>query len=302
MKELKEIRLSIRKQANAFQVQLAALQADLQATKGLIQAGRNGGSGEIASPIPRSMRLDVPKFSGTDRDRWVFSINEYFTLLSTSMDQRLGVVGFNLEGVAAEWFWWMTRNKLITTWDGFLESDNPELVKLALSTTPPKPTSNSDEDANADQDNPEDQGDTLERGDISTPNSLVGNESVVEWMKLDVSITKPFKVYIGSGETLLCENICSKVGRNMQGLAVGVDLYVLPRKGPDVVLGIQWLQKLGKVTHDYVERTMEFILGGVMHTLWDPRIKIFLDNTLRTRWFRRSMECYAHGPFRVVSI
>ncbi|GKC04660.1 hypothetical protein Tco_0996270, partial [Tanacetum coccineum] len=97
MTELKEIRLSIRKQANAFQVQLAAWQADLQGTKGLIQAGRNGGSGETASPIPRSMRLDVPKFSGTDRDRWVFSINEYFTLLSTSMDQRLGVVGFNLE-------------------------------------------------------------------------------------------------------------------------------------------------------------------------------------------------------------
>ncbi|GKB12689.1 hypothetical protein Tco_0846612 [Tanacetum coccineum] len=105
MTELKEIRLSIRKQANAFQVQLAAWQADLQGTKGLIQAGHNGGSGETASPIPRSMRLDVPKFSGTDRDRWVFSINEYFTLLSTSMDQRLGVVGFNLEGVAAEWFW-----------------------------------------------------------------------------------------------------------------------------------------------------------------------------------------------------
>ncbi|GJV38285.1 hypothetical protein Tco_1410762 [Tanacetum coccineum] len=49
----------------------------------------------------------------------------------------------------------------------------------------------------------------------------------------------------------------------MQGLAVEVDLYVLPMKGPDVVLGIQWLQNKGKVTHNYVEQTMEFILEGV---------------------------------------
>nr|GFA23897.1 retrotransposon-related protein [Tanacetum cinerariifolium] len=67
----------------------------------------------------------------------------------------------------------------------------------------------------------------------------------------------------------------------MQGLALEVDLYVLPKKRPDAVLGIQWLQKLGKVTHDYVEQTMEFILEGATHTLWDPRIKIFLDDTLR---------------------
>ncbi|GKC27415.1 reverse transcriptase [Tanacetum coccineum] len=156
---------------------------------------------------------------------------------------------------------------------------------------------------NPELDNPEDQGDALESGDISILSSLVGNESpqslqlwgtigsgnihvlidnrsthnfvqpgVVERMKLAVSITKPFKVYIGSGETLLCENICS--GINMQGLAVEVDLYVLPRKGLDVVLGIQWLQKLGKVTYDYVEQTMKFILEGATHTLWDPEVKI----------------------------
>ncbi|GJQ96506.1 hypothetical protein Tco_0007645 [Tanacetum coccineum] len=192
------------------------------------------------------MRLGVPKFLRTDPDRWIFSITEYFTLLSTPVVQQLRMVGFNLEGDVAEWFLWMSHNNLITDWDGFLESvrnrfgpckyedprglkpslqrallvskptnlgdafslaritearlgdqgvssvsnttivniggghnqkDNPELVKLALSATPPKPTSNSNEDANADQDNPEDQGDTLEIGDISILSSLVGNGS-----------------------------------------------------------------------------------------------------------------------------
>ncbi|GJX00929.1 retrovirus-related pol polyprotein from transposon TNT 1-94 [Tanacetum coccineum] len=42
------------------------------------------------------------------------------------------------------------------------------------------------------------------------------------------------------------------------GLIMEVDLYVLPRKGPDIVLGIQWLQNLGKVTHDYLNQTMVF--------------------------------------------
>nr|GEY97125.1 retrotransposon-related protein [Tanacetum cinerariifolium] len=37
-----------------------------------------------------------------------------------------------------------------------------------------------------------------------------------------------------------------------------VDLFVLPMKGPYIVFGIQWLQKLGKVTHDYSTQIMEF--------------------------------------------
>ena len=38
-------------------------------------------------------------------------------------------------------------------------------------------------------------------------------------------------------------------------------------KGPDIVLGIQWLQTLGKVTHDYSQQTMEFTLSCHEYTL-----------------------------------
>ncbi|GJS31645.1 retrotransposon-related protein [Tanacetum coccineum] len=85
---------------------------------------------------------------------------------------------------------------------------------------------------------------------------------VVEKIRLPVQSSKPFKVYIGSGETLLCESIYSRVTLSMQGLIMEVDLYVLPRKGPDIVLGIQWLQNPGKVTHDYSNETMEFSWSG----------------------------------------
>ncbi|GKE69849.1 ty3-gypsy retrotransposon protein, partial [Tanacetum coccineum] len=68
------------------------------------------------------MRLDVPKFSGNDPDSWIFSITDYFSLLVTLADQRLRIMGFNLEGDAAEWFRWMTHNTLITTWEDFVKS------------------------------------------------------------------------------------------------------------------------------------------------------------------------------------
>ncbi|GKB93705.1 ty3-gypsy retrotransposon protein, partial [Tanacetum coccineum] len=111
----------VRQQAEAFQLQLDTLRAELQATRGLFQ-NRQGGGGDQGLLLPRSMRLDVPKFSGDDLYRWILSITEYFSLLNTPADQHLRIVGFNLKGVAAEWFQWMSRNGLITTWDKFVES------------------------------------------------------------------------------------------------------------------------------------------------------------------------------------
>ncbi|GKC25677.1 hypothetical protein Tco_1027827, partial [Tanacetum coccineum] len=95
--------------------------AELQASLGQLQ-GRPGGNGDQGATFPRSMRLDVPKFSGVDPERWIFAINEYFSLLNTSIYQRLRIVRFNMEGAVAEWFQWMTRNGLITTWARFEES------------------------------------------------------------------------------------------------------------------------------------------------------------------------------------
>ncbi|GKD69577.1 hypothetical protein Tco_1323667, partial [Tanacetum coccineum] len=97
------------------------LRYELQAACGLLQT-RHGGGGDQGALLPRSIRLDVPKFSGINPKSWIFAINEYFLLLNTPAEQRLRIVGFNLEGAAAEWFRWMSRNGLITTWDRFEES------------------------------------------------------------------------------------------------------------------------------------------------------------------------------------
>ncbi|GJZ99372.1 ty3-gypsy retrotransposon protein [Tanacetum coccineum] len=438
-------------QETTFQAQIEALQDEIQVATRVIQT-RHGGGGDQGLLLPRSMRLDVPKFSGVDPESWLFSINEYFTLLNTPADQRLRIVGFNLEGDAAKCFRWMTQNGLITDWLRFEESvknqfgpsnyEDPQgalskllqtetvaeyqgefeklmnrvtdiseallmsfyisglklslqrellvskpttlgdafalarvtevrledqgtvsvatkvtsgglhyqratpVVKTPLLPTPPEanvsPTAkplaikwispaerqerlskglcfncdnrwtcgnkcpgmflllmtDSVEDTGEDLTAEEDE--AVESGDISILNSLVGHGSprslqlwgkigttavhilidngsthnfvrpnVVERMHLPLQATKVFKVYIGSGESLLCESVCSQVTLHMQSLDMEVDLYVLPMQGPDVVLGIQWLQKLGKVTHDYAQQVMEFTLSGAKYTLKD---------------------------------
>lgn len=47
----------------------------------------------------------------------------------------------------------------------------------------------------------------------------------------------------------------------IQGVTVTADLYALPLGGLDVVLGIQWLEGLGRVITDYGQGIMEFSLG-----------------------------------------
>ncbi|GJW60088.1 retrotransposon-related protein [Tanacetum coccineum] len=66
--------------------------------------------------------MDVLKFSGVYPESWIFAITKYFSLLNTPDDHWLKIVGFNLEGAAAEWFQWMTRNGLIITWARFEKS------------------------------------------------------------------------------------------------------------------------------------------------------------------------------------
>lgn len=85
--------------------------------------------------------------------------------------------------------------------------------------------------------------------------------TTAEKLNLQIQPTNPFQVSVGHGDTLLCKFLCPKVKIVMQGNEFLIDLYVLHIKGPDVVLGIQWLQNLGEVTHDYACMSMKFLMG-----------------------------------------
>lgn len=86
--------------------------------------------------------------------------------------------------------------------------------------------------------------------------------ALAERLGLHIQSVNPFRVYIGNGDSLTCEFYCSQVAQQMQGYAFPVDLFLLTIEGPDVVLGIQWLQQLGRVYHDYAALSMEFSWKG----------------------------------------
>ncbi|VFQ73826.1 unnamed protein product [Cuscuta campestris] len=140
--------------------------------------------------------------------------------------------------------------------------------------------------------------DDLITADISSLNSLAGNPSpralklagtvhgslvqvlldsgsthnfihpgVAERLHLPLQPIPPFRVYVGNGDSLRCSHSCPQTSLSLQGNVFLVDLYILEIHGTDVVLGVQWLQTLGRICHDYAKMTMEFTMGKKMITL-----------------------------------
>ncbi|VFR00018.1 unnamed protein product [Cuscuta campestris] len=91
--------------------------------------------------------------------------------------------------------------------------------------------------------------------------------TAAERLALPLHPVSPFRVYVGNGDSLRCTYSCPGTPLSLQGHLFQVDLYMLEIHGPEIVLGIQWLQTLGKVAHDYSQMTMEFSWNGSMITL-----------------------------------
>ncbi|GJW45274.1 retrotransposon-related protein, partial [Tanacetum coccineum] len=166
---------------------------------------------------------------------------------------------------AAEWFRWMSRNGLITTWDRFVKSvknhfglskyEDPQgalskLLQLVTSTSAKTLAAvGSQKQSLPHSGGPSTSVQTAKSPLLPNPNAN-SKPLAIKWIS-------PTECQEG-----LCFN-CD----NRWGVTVEVDLYVLPMQGPDVVLGIQWLQNLGKVTHDYAKQTMEFTLLNTTYSL-----------------------------------
>ena len=82
---------------------------------------------------------------------------------------------------------------------------------------------------------------------------------VAERLHLPLIKIRPFRVYVGNGESILCSHVSKATELILQGKQFFVDLHILPVHELDVILGMEWLESLGRVTHDYVRKSMEFI-------------------------------------------
>lgn len=85
--------------------------------------------------------------------------------------------------------------------------------------------------------------------------------AVAEQLHIHLSPIRPFKVFVGNGAALLCTHMAKQTKLDVQGTVFLVDLHILPVHGPDIILGMDWLESLGKVTTDFVGKTLEFTQG-----------------------------------------
>lgn len=61
------------------------------------------------------MKLEVPRFDGTELLGWISKINQYFDYHGTPEHDRLTVASFYMEGRALAWFQWMSGNDQFTS-------------------------------------------------------------------------------------------------------------------------------------------------------------------------------------------
>lgn len=93
--------------------------------------------------------------------------------------------------------------------------------------------------------------------DTESHNNFV-QEGLLDKLGIACMAAKRFRVYMGNGQYLWCEKMCSKVSLALQGHVFFVDLYVLPIWGLDIVLRMKLLRTLGPCLNDHEAFTMEF--------------------------------------------
>ncbi|KAJ0970323.1 hypothetical protein J5N97_023200 [Dioscorea zingiberensis] len=79
---------------------------------------------------------------------------------------------------------------------------------------------------------------------------------------LTVQPSPHLRVTVGNGDSVDCSGACFQVPLKIDQALFKVDLMLLPIYGADVVLGVQWMAKLGPVLFDYQHLWMEIESDG----------------------------------------
>ena len=87
--------------------------------------------------------------------------------------------------------------------------------------------------------------------------------------KLGCKIEKigPMRVDVANGSSVACVAVCKGLFWTLQGSNFTTDVLLLPLGSCDMVLGIQWLETLGKIKWDFKSLRMEFEVHRKKHVL-----------------------------------
>lgn len=86
--------------------------------------------------------------------------------------------------------------------------------------------------------------------------------STMQRLGLTVTGNRAFGVSLGNGATVQGEGQCEGVELEIQGVPVKENFLPLELRNSDVILGIQWLEKLGDVTTNWKAQRMSFEWQG----------------------------------------
>lgn len=85
---------------------------------------------------------------------------------------------------------------------------------------------------------------------------------VVEKLGIAVRGKEQFGVALGNGEAVQGAGVCKSVTLELEGgIEVCEDFLPLQLGGTDVILGVQWLEKLGAVITNWKTQVMKFQWG-----------------------------------------
>lgn len=90
---------------------------------------------------------------------------------------------------------------------------------------------------------------------------------IVQQLDLTPSGTPGYGVIIGSGLTVKGKDVCKQIPLKLQSMLEVEDFLPLELGSSNVILGIQWLQKLGRMQVDWNTLTMTVDTTGTKVTL-----------------------------------
>ncbi|XP_027343350.1 uncharacterized protein LOC113855916 [Abrus precatorius] len=79
---------------------------------------------------------------------------------------------------------------------------------------------------------------------------------------MKVTETLPYGVELGTGTQLQSKKVCEGVRLDVQGVAIVQTFYLIKLGSVDIVLGMEWLQRLGTITANFYQLYIKWQKGA----------------------------------------